>query len=281
METIKKHRHFGRNKRLQYLLKWRGYPESDNTWESVEQLHAPQLLKEYHAHHPLESIKTLLIQCQTHCLSPTSVCLHSCHLSTARTVPSLLPITMTSSSSSSYSTQCVASTSAPCAPNGSSIAVASTSTFLPCMNSTQPSSTASDLEKIVQHPCWPSSMSPLPHSRSNLYSPTIIRTQKSSFTPSFIHRHIRPTNSTSSILIGNATIPLGLTPSNTNVSARKCTAATTCNQRTTYGPSIITISTISPTHPSILTHTRDSLRCLIYRLTHPISSCHNGSGVPF
>src|SRR6266850_2434325 len=62
VETIRKHRHFGKNKKLQYLLKWKGYPKSDNTWEPVEQLHAPQLLKEYHSWHPLMSIKTLLIQ---------------------------------------------------------------------------------------------------------------------------------------------------------------------------------------------------------------------------
>src|SRR6267142_3496264 len=64
VETIRKHRHFGKNKKLQYLLKWKGYPESDNTWEPVEQLHAPQLLKEYHSRHPPMSIKTLLIQQQ-------------------------------------------------------------------------------------------------------------------------------------------------------------------------------------------------------------------------
>src|SRR6266850_2141241 len=62
VETIRKHRLFGKNKKLQYLLKWKGYPESDNTWEPVEQLHAPQLLKDYHSRHPLTSIKTLLTQ---------------------------------------------------------------------------------------------------------------------------------------------------------------------------------------------------------------------------
>jgi len=30
VETIRKHQHFGKNKKLQYLLKWKGYPESDN-----------------------------------------------------------------------------------------------------------------------------------------------------------------------------------------------------------------------------------------------------------
>jgi len=60
VEIIRKHRHFGWNKKLQYLLKWKGYPESDNMWEPAEQLHAPQLLKEYHTRYPLTAIKTLL-----------------------------------------------------------------------------------------------------------------------------------------------------------------------------------------------------------------------------
>src|SRR6266850_4000002 len=72
VETIRKHRRFGKNKKLQYLLKWKGYPESDNTWEPEEQLHALQLLKEYHSRHPLMSIKTLLIrQRKEHPLLPS------------------------------------------------------------------------------------------------------------------------------------------------------------------------------------------------------------------
>ena len=31
VEQIKAHRNFGRSKCLQYLIKWKGYPESDNT----------------------------------------------------------------------------------------------------------------------------------------------------------------------------------------------------------------------------------------------------------
>jgi hypothetical protein len=30
VETIRSHRHYRRQKQLQYLIKWRGYPESDN-----------------------------------------------------------------------------------------------------------------------------------------------------------------------------------------------------------------------------------------------------------
>jgi hypothetical protein len=47
VECIINHRHTGRGKRLQYLIKWKGYPESDNTWEPTSHLHAPQLIKEY------------------------------------------------------------------------------------------------------------------------------------------------------------------------------------------------------------------------------------------
>jgi hypothetical protein len=37
---------------LQYLIKWKGYPHSDNTWEPANQVHAPDLTKSYHHQHP-------------------------------------------------------------------------------------------------------------------------------------------------------------------------------------------------------------------------------------
>ena len=47
VKTILSHRYFGRQKKLQYLVKWRGYPDSDNTWEPVENLHADNLIQDY------------------------------------------------------------------------------------------------------------------------------------------------------------------------------------------------------------------------------------------
>src|SRR5229473_440362 len=38
---------------LQYFVKWKGYPESDNTWEPAQNIHAPDLLKKYHQRYPL------------------------------------------------------------------------------------------------------------------------------------------------------------------------------------------------------------------------------------
>ena len=57
VEAIRDHRRHGRGRKLQYLIKWKGYPESDNTWEPVEHVQAPQLLREYHRRHPLEHIR--------------------------------------------------------------------------------------------------------------------------------------------------------------------------------------------------------------------------------
>jgi Chromo (CHRromatin Organisation MOdifier) domain len=48
VEQIRSHRTWGRSKTLQYLIKWKGYPESDNTWENADQIHAPELIKLYH-----------------------------------------------------------------------------------------------------------------------------------------------------------------------------------------------------------------------------------------
>jgi len=55
VETIINHRFFGRRKTLQYLIKWKGYPSSDNTWEPVDNVHAPEIVKQYHQRRPLEN----------------------------------------------------------------------------------------------------------------------------------------------------------------------------------------------------------------------------------
>ena len=52
VEAIRSHRHH--QCKLQYLIKWKGYPESDNTWEPIDNVQAPQLIRKYHLTHPLE-----------------------------------------------------------------------------------------------------------------------------------------------------------------------------------------------------------------------------------
>ena len=67
VECIVNHRRHGRARQLQYLIKWKGYPESDNTWEPADQVHAQELVKLYHRHSPLESIKGQQIQGRVQC----------------------------------------------------------------------------------------------------------------------------------------------------------------------------------------------------------------------
>jgi hypothetical protein len=47
VETIKSHHNFRHCHQLQYLIKWKGYLESNNTWELASLVHAPLLVNEY------------------------------------------------------------------------------------------------------------------------------------------------------------------------------------------------------------------------------------------
>ena len=53
VEAIRNHRHSGWRRILQYLIKWKGYPEADNTWENYGDVFANQLICQYHQTHPL------------------------------------------------------------------------------------------------------------------------------------------------------------------------------------------------------------------------------------
>src|SRR5712692_11085613 len=57
VEHLINHRRHGKSQTLQYFVKWKGYPESDNTWEPAQNIHAPDLLKRYHQRYPLQDKK--------------------------------------------------------------------------------------------------------------------------------------------------------------------------------------------------------------------------------
>jgi hypothetical protein len=62
VEQIRSHQTWGWHKTLQYLIKWKGYPESDNTWEDADQIHAPMLIKLYHQTTAQKTVKARQIQ---------------------------------------------------------------------------------------------------------------------------------------------------------------------------------------------------------------------------
>ena len=50
VERIVDSRRHSRRKTLQYLVKWKGYPDSDNEWVNHKDMHAPDAIREYKAH---------------------------------------------------------------------------------------------------------------------------------------------------------------------------------------------------------------------------------------
>ena len=57
VEQIQDHQCHGQSRMLQYLIKWKGSPKSNNTWEPADLVLTPDLLREYHKHRPLFGIK--------------------------------------------------------------------------------------------------------------------------------------------------------------------------------------------------------------------------------
>jgi Chromo (CHRromatin Organisation MOdifier) domain len=52
VEQVLDSRRVGRKKHLQYLLKWKGYSEAHNSWEPADQVHATELIENYHKKKP-------------------------------------------------------------------------------------------------------------------------------------------------------------------------------------------------------------------------------------
>ena len=65
VECILDHHFFGRNWKLQYLIKWKGFPDSNNEWVSPNHMHAPDMIRADHKWRPLLAIKTLSTGWQT------------------------------------------------------------------------------------------------------------------------------------------------------------------------------------------------------------------------
>jgi hypothetical protein len=52
VEKILDSRKFGRRRRLQYLVKWEGYPDSDNMWVDKDDVFADDKVREFKAFEP-------------------------------------------------------------------------------------------------------------------------------------------------------------------------------------------------------------------------------------
>jgi Chromo (CHRromatin Organisation MOdifier) domain len=48
VEQIMNSRRLGRARKSQYLLRWKGYSRTHDSWQDATEVHAPELIKEYH-----------------------------------------------------------------------------------------------------------------------------------------------------------------------------------------------------------------------------------------
>ncbi len=49
VQEIVNTRCFGKGKKLQYLIQWKGYPPSEDLWINHKDLHVPEVLKGYYS----------------------------------------------------------------------------------------------------------------------------------------------------------------------------------------------------------------------------------------
>jgi len=47
---------FGRRRKKQYLIKWKGYPDSDNEWVDKQNVHAPEAIREFENRNPASEV---------------------------------------------------------------------------------------------------------------------------------------------------------------------------------------------------------------------------------
>ncbi len=52
VEKVLDSRQFGRTRKRQYLIKWKGYPDSDNEWVDKQNIHAPEAIREFENRNP-------------------------------------------------------------------------------------------------------------------------------------------------------------------------------------------------------------------------------------
>jgi hypothetical protein len=83
VEKILDSRHFGRRRRLQYLVKWEGYPDAENMWVDKDDVFADDKVREFKASNPDSAthIRSTFVAKSPY--SPTSIHSHLLHQHTS------------------------------------------------------------------------------------------------------------------------------------------------------------------------------------------------------
>jgi hypothetical protein len=91
VEEVLDSRQYGRGHKVQYLVKWKGYPNSDNEWVNWDDMHADKALKKFRQCNPSSVTHKTTIRATTSRSSPLLKLLHtlmSYDATTLQTTPS-------------------------------------------------------------------------------------------------------------------------------------------------------------------------------------------------
>jgi hypothetical protein len=75
VERIVASRHFGQGHKLQYLVKWKGYPDTENQWVNREDVFAEDAIKEFQNLNSNSGVHIRQVQTDSNSHSPFSKCL--------------------------------------------------------------------------------------------------------------------------------------------------------------------------------------------------------------
>jgi hypothetical protein len=104
VERIVASRHFGRGHKLQYLIKWKGYPDAENQWVAKEDVFAEEAIKEFHDLNSNSSVHIRRVQTDSNDHPPSSECPlpGPLHKPFERTSSTSTPVSSTGSLNSAY-----------------------------------------------------------------------------------------------------------------------------------------------------------------------------------
>ena len=92
VEAILDSRRFGRGCKLQYLIKWEGYPDSENQWEDANNIHSDNLVHQFQKQHPS---KEMHLRARRNAKSFSSSSMSSPHTDTLELDATPIPVVST------------------------------------------------------------------------------------------------------------------------------------------------------------------------------------------
>jgi hypothetical protein len=140
VERIVASRRFGRGHKLQYLIKWKGYPDTENQWVAKEDVFAEDAIREFHDLHSDSRVHIRRAWTDSNDHPPSSECPLPglLHEPSAKTSLTSTPVSSAGSLSSAYFATSPTSTDGNITASAASMAASTTTTTTKLRSMTTP-----------------------------------------------------------------------------------------------------------------------------------------------